>query len=134
MARKLRSALIAIDIEGVASDPVLRARLARRVRQALARLGQTPLSVRVHFTDEDGPKGGVSVRCAMTIPLPRRPPVHVEHVAETHTTAFDGALDTLEQCLAQTRRRERTAGRRPKKYYAAKRALAGGAPKAERGE
>ena len=130
MVKEPESALIAIAIEGMVSDRILRARVARRVRRALARLGQTPLSAHVHFTDENGPKGGVSVRCALTIPLPRRAPVHVAHVAETLTVAFDGALDTVEQRLAQTRRRERTVGRRPKKYYAAKRALPGGASKA----
>jgi hypothetical protein len=52
----------------------------------------------------------------------------VEHVATAPETAFDGALDTLEHRLAQGRRREREAGRRPKKYYAAKRALSGGLP------
>jgi ribosome-associated translation inhibitor RaiA len=87
-----------------------------------------PPSARINFTDENGPKGGVGVRCAITVPVPRRAPVHVEHVAEMHGTAFDGALDTLEHRLAQGRRREREAGRRPKKYYVAKRALSEGLP------
>jgi ribosome-associated translation inhibitor RaiA len=128
MARKPASALVAIDIEGLARDAVLRTRCARRTRQALARLGVTPLSARINFTDQNGPKGGVSVRCAITIPVPRRAPVHVEHVAPTHGTAFDGALDTLEHRLTQGRRREREAGRRPKKYYVAKRAQTGDLP------
>ena len=133
MAKKPASALIAIDIEGLlANDPVLRARCARRTRQALARLGVTPLSARINFTDQDGPKGGVSVRCAITVPVPRRAPVHVEHVAPAQGTAFDGALDALEHRLAQGRRREREAGRRPKKYYVAKRALTGELPGAGR--
>ena len=132
MARKPASALIAIDIEGIAKDPILRRRCARRARQALARLGVTPLSARINFTDQNGPKGGVSIRCAITVPVPRRAPVHVEHVAPAAGTAFDGALDTLEHRLAQGRRRDREAGRRPKKYYVAKRALTGELPGAGR--
>jgi putative sigma-54 modulation protein len=128
MARKTPSTLVAIEIEGIPSDPFLRARCARRARQVLARLAVAPTSARIHFTDENGPKGGVSVRCAITVPIPRRAPVHVEHVAEIHGTAFDGALDTLERRLAQGRRRAREAGRRPKKYYVAKRALREGLP------
>jgi hypothetical protein len=129
MARKPTSALVAIDVEGLAGDAALRTRCARRTRQALARLGMAPLSARINFTDQDGPKGGVSVRCAITIPVPRRASVHVEHVAPTHAVAFDGALDTLEHRLAQGRRREREAGRRPKKYYVAKRAQTGELPR-----
>jgi ribosome-associated translation inhibitor RaiA len=123
MARKPTSALIAIDIEGIVTEPALRGRFARRMRQALARLALAPTSVRIDLTDLSGPKGGVDHRCAMTVRLPRRAPIHVEHVAETSLTAFDGALDTLEQRLARMRKRAREAGRRPKKYYAAKRAL-----------
>ena len=128
MAKKPASALIAIDVEGIVNDPALRTRCARRARQALAHLGVTPLSARINFTDQNGPKGGVSVRCAITVPVPRRAAVHVEHVAPTPGTAFDGALDTLEDRLAQRRRRERDAGRRPKKYYVAKRVLTGELP------
>jgi ribosome-associated translation inhibitor RaiA len=132
MARKPTSALIAIDVEGLAADSALRTRCARRTRQALAHLGVTPLSARVNFTDQDGPKGGVSVRCAITLPVPRRAAIHVEHVAPAAAMAFDGALDTLENRLAQRKRREREAGRRPKKYYAARRALSGELPSSGR--
>jgi ribosome-associated translation inhibitor RaiA len=132
MAKKPVSALFAIDIEGLANDPALRTRCSRRARQALARLGVTPLSARINFTDQNGPKGGVSVRCAITVPVPRRAPVHVEHVAPTQGTAFDGALDSLEHQLTRGWRRDREAGRRPKKYYVAKRAQTGELPGPER--
>lgn len=126
MAKQPAAALYAVDVEGVTDDPALRGRFARRVRQTLARLGVVPMSVRMDFADQNGPKGGVSVRCAMTVRLPRRPSARIEHMAETPLTAFDGAIDTLERRLAQNRRRDRDSSRRPKKYYAAKRALAGG--------
>jgi hypothetical protein len=128
MARKLASALMAIEVDGLAGNPVLRARCARRARQTFARLGVVPLSARINFTDENGPKGGVSIRCAITVPIPRRASIHVEHLAPAAGTAFDGAMDALEHRLAQGRRREREAGRRPKKYYAARRALTGESP------
>src|SRR5262245_36670472 len=131
MARKPTSVLIAIDIEGIVTEPTLRGRFARGMRQILAKLELEPTSVRVDFTDLTGPKGGVDKRCAMTIRLPRRAAVHVEHVADTLLTAFDGALDALERRLTRTRKRQREAGRRPKKYYVAKRVLAGGEPEAE---
>ena len=131
MAKKLTSALIAIDLEGIVTEPVLRGHFSRRIRQTLAKLELAPTSVRIDFTDLTGPKGGVDKRCAMTLRLPRRAAVHVEHAAETLLTAFDGALDVLERRLTRTRKRERDAGRRPKKYYVAKRELAVGDPSAK---
>jgi hypothetical protein len=128
MARKPASTLIAIAIDGLAGDPALRTRCARRARRALAGLGVTPLSARINFTDQDGPKGGVSARCAISVAVPRRAAVRAEHVAPTPGLAFAGALDTLERRLAQGRRREREAGRRPKKYYVARRAMTGELP------
>jgi ribosome-associated translation inhibitor RaiA len=132
MTKKIESALIAIAIEGIVTEPVLRARFARRVRQAIARLRLAPTSARIDLTDQNGPKGGMAVRCAMTVRLPKRDTIHVEHVAQTSPTAFDGALDALERRLTRTRKQEREADRRPKKYYAAKRVLEAGEPKAGR--
>jgi ribosome-associated translation inhibitor RaiA len=126
MARKPTSMLIALEIEGITADPVLRGQFARRLRRALARLELAPTSARVDFADLTGPKGGVDCRCAMTVRLARRAAVHVEHVAETPLAAFDGALEALERRLTRSREREREAGRRPKKYYVAKRVLGGG--------
>src|SRR5262245_50932569 len=132
MARKPTSALIAIDIEGIIADPALRGHCARRMRQALARLALAPTSVRIDFADLSGPKGGVDRRCAMTVHLARRPASHVEHIAEATLAAFEGALDALERRLTRSRQREREAGRRPKKYYVAKRVLAGEVPELPR--
>lgn len=116
-------ATFAVDIEGAIANPAQRGRFARRLRQTLARLAVAPLSVRMVLVDENGPKGGRAMRCTMTIALPRRPPLHVEHVAETVPLAFAGAIDTLERSLEKDLRKGRESARRPKKYYAAKRLL-----------
>jgi hypothetical protein len=51
-------------------------------------------------------------------------PVHVEGRAITARLALDGALTRLERRLARTAAVARDSRRRPKKYYAAARALA----------
>ena len=122
-AQRAPSALVAVDIEGIVTQPSERGRFARRLRQLLARLETAPLGARLTFADQNGPKGGLDVSCAMAIRLPRRPAIRVTHVADTTETAFAGALDTLERQLTRFRQRERTARRRPKKYYAARRLL-----------
>lgn len=118
-----RVATFAVDIEGEIASAAQRGRFARRLRQTLGRLAVAPLSVRMVLVDENGPKGGRAMRCTMTIALPRRPPLHVEHVAETAVLAFAGAIDTLERRLEKDLRKGRESARRPKKYYAAKRLL-----------
>jgi ribosome-associated translation inhibitor RaiA len=98
-----------------------------RVRSELTRIleahGAATARASVTFTDENGPKGGRAMRCAVSLTLPRRTIVHAEHTAPTLRLALDGMLDKLERELARFVERRRDAARHPKKYYAAKRIL-----------
>jgi len=101
-----------------------------RARAELTRLleahGISTARATVTFTDDNGPKGGRAMRCAVGLTLPPRTGVRAEHTATTVRLALDGVLDTLERELARLVERRRNAARHPKKYYAAKRLL--GAP------
>jgi len=110
-----------ITIRGIPNDLPLRNRIARRMDDILLRLRAKPVAAQVAFFDENGPRGGGAIRCAMTLRIPYRPAVRVEHVAETARSAFDGGFTTLERQMERHRRRERDRRRRPKKYYVAKR-------------
>jgi ribosome-associated translation inhibitor RaiA len=98
-----------------------------RAQEGLARILEThgidTARATVAFTDDNGPKGGRAMRCALGVTLPRRTRVRVEHTATTPRLALDGALDTLERELARFIERRRNAARHPKKYYAAQRLL-----------
>jgi putative sigma-54 modulation protein len=111
-------------MDGLALDDPLRTHVEDKLPAALRGRRRPPTALRVGFTDENGPKGGVDIRCAITVDLPRRPPMHAEGVAETRRLAFDAALDTLARELKRDRERRRDAARRPKKYFAARRKLA----------
>jgi ribosome-associated translation inhibitor RaiA len=113
-----------VEIRGVPIDRGLRTRVGRRVSAALGRVGVHPAEGQVTFSDENGPKGGLAVRCALTVRLPYRPSLRVEWTAETPRLAFDGAFPALERRIARYRVRTRDLSRRPKKYFAAKRVLA----------
>jgi ribosome-associated translation inhibitor RaiA len=52
--------------------------------------------------------------------------VHVEEIAGTPRLALDAGLEKLERRLRRIRQNSRESKRRPKKYYAAARALSGG--------
>lgn len=114
-----------VEISGIQKDPVLRALVKRKVGAALSLLRVKPLSAQASFFDDNGPKGGNAMRCAMTVRLPYRPSVRVEHTAGTQRLAFDGGMATLERLLERYRERDRDSRRHPKKYFAAKRLLEG---------
>jgi len=110
-------------IEGLSLDEPLRAHVEEKVSMVTRRLRRGPTAVRVGFTDENGPKGGADIRCAVTVDVPRRPPLHAGADAVSHRLAFDTALEVLERELERERGRRRDAARRPKKYFVARQAL-----------
>jgi hypothetical protein len=78
-----------------------------------------PLTARVTFSDDNGPKGG-GMHCALTVRLPYRPSLRVDQVATTARLAFDDGAAALERKLERYREVDRDRRRFPKKYYAAK--------------
>ncbi len=110
-----------IEIHGIARNRVLRARVMGQMGEALGRLNVSPVTAHATFTDMNGPKGGPDILCALTVKLPYKPMIRVEHVAETPRLAFDGSYDALLRRLERYRERARDNRRHPKKYYAAKR-------------
>ena len=115
-----------IDIRGVERDKALRARAVKLIGAALEPITLAPVRAKITFFDDNGPKGGLGMRCAVDVRLPFRPAIRVEQVAETSRLAFDGAFAALERRLERYRDRDRDNKRRPKKYFVAKRLLTGG--------
>ena len=121
---------MAVEIRGIPTDRALRARVLAQMTTALGQLGKESVAAQATFFDENGPKGGPAMRCALTVRLPYRPHVRVEDTADTQRTAFDGAFAKLERELERYRDRDRESQRHPKKYYTARRLMtteAGGA-------
>lgn len=116
---------MAIEISGISRDRALASRTRQRLTAAMLPLKVAPVRARAAFFDENGPRGGVDVRCALTVWLPYRPTVRVEHVAQDARRAFDGALPVLERQLERYREVDRESRRRPKKYFVAKRVATG---------
>jgi ribosome-associated translation inhibitor RaiA len=110
-------------LDGLAVDNPLRTLITVKLEHLTRRGRRPPTLVRVAFTDENGPKGGMDTRCAITVELPRRPPLHASTVAGDPRSAFDGAVDTLERELERARGKRRDQARRPRKYYVAKQGL-----------
>jgi ribosome-associated translation inhibitor RaiA len=112
-----------IDITGIGDDRRLRARITKQMTRALERLGVKPVAADVVFVDVNGPKGGLDIRCALTIRLPYRPSLRAEDTAGDAQLAFDRSFAALSRQLERYRERQQERSRRPKKYFTAKRLL-----------
>lgn len=113
----------AIKIIGLQRNP-LRGRVTRLMTEALEKLAVAPVKGEASFFDDNGPKGGRAMRCALTVRVPFRPSIRVERSDVTPRLAFEAAFAVLERQLERYRERDRDNKRHPKKYFAA-RALAG---------
>jgi ribosome-associated translation inhibitor RaiA len=112
-----------IDIRGAAIEPALRAHVLEQLSACVERLGVEPTTLQATFFDENGPKGGVAMRCALTARVPPRQSVRVEATAETPRHAFDASVAKLRLELERYKERARDSRRHPKKYYVAGRLM-----------
>jgi hypothetical protein len=115
-----------IEIVGVRSKTTTaRLRVVARTESTLAPAAGAVRRCRVTFRDENGPKGGVAVRCTIDVRLTRRAPIHVDGRGTSAALALREALRRLHGRIDRTVGASRTSARHPKKYFAAARAAAG---------
>ena len=112
-----------VEVIGLPQAAATRQRAAARLTRALSAHSVRASSARLRFTDQNGPKGGAAVRCGVTVSLPGWGRLHVEDEATTPGLALTGALGKLERRLLRRQTTVRDSRRRPKKYFAAARAL-----------
>ena len=112
-----------ILIEGIHNNPEFVERVRARVAEALGRVDPQPTGAKIIFADENGPKGGVAIRCTIVHDMPKRRDFSVEGNGASLEVAFDDAFAALETSISRDRGRRRELVRRPKKYYLAKRLL-----------
>jgi ribosome-associated translation inhibitor RaiA len=120
-------ATMSVVIEGLGDDRALRTLISGKITNTLARLQVVATTVRVQFSDENGTKGGIDIRCSVTVAVPHRPELHADTVAADARLAFEQAFAALERQIERDRERGRAERRHPKKYYLAKRLLEPGA-------
>jgi hypothetical protein len=117
-----KPATTSIVIEGT-RNRAFTARVRAKIAEALGIVDPAPVTARVIFADENGPKGGPGIRCTVVTDMPRRREVSVTELGPTEELAFDAAFEALETSITRDRKRRRTLVRHPKKYYLAKRLL-----------
>ena len=106
-------------ISGLRGRDRLRIEVEKQVRTLVERRGGSPRAVRIAFFDDDGPRGGVAIRCALTLTPSRGPSIRVEHTARTHSAAFKEALTVLTRQLKRRVQRQRYRARYPRARPAA---------------
>ena len=110
---------MSLVIQGITNTDPIRDFTERKLSSLLSRARVRATAIDVTFTDVNGPKGGVDIRAAVTIEVPRRPAQHASALATDARLALDGALEALERELLRDRERRRALARRPKKYFVA---------------
>ena len=101
-------------ITGLRGRNRLRHEVVEELGRLLQRRGAAPRAVRVAFFDDDGPRGGVAIRCALMLTPARGPVLRVEHTARTYSAAFKGALTILTRRLKRRVQRRRRQARYPR--------------------
>ena len=115
-----------VEIIGVADDACRRLGLPERVHDVVAPLGEAARRCRVAFADDNGPKGGVAIRCRIDVQIAHWPGLHVEGLGTSPRVALHEALDRLKRRIVRLLTEKRVRSRHPKKYFVAARALAAG--------
>jgi hypothetical protein len=100
-------------IRGLREERHLRVDVVKQMKDLLERRRVTPVSVRVAFFDDDGPRGGVAIRCALMVTPRRGPTIRVEHTARTHSAAFNGGFAILKRQVKRHVQRRRRRARGP---------------------
>lgn len=115
-----------VRITGIDPDATLRARIERLLTMTIERVTSRPVRGVVSFFDDNGPKGGPAMRCALTVSIPHQSSIRVEHRAESFDLAFKAAFTALERRIEQDSDRNHQDRRHPKKYYATRQVMKGG--------
>jgi ribosome-associated translation inhibitor RaiA len=108
-----------IALVGLTEREAEQLRVVARLGAILAPLGTAALSARLGLSDQNGPKGGVAIRCAIEASVARRAPIHVDARARSVRAAVTGAVNRLERRVRHEVQRVRDGRRRPKKYFVA---------------
>jgi putative sigma-54 modulation protein len=99
-----------IHHQGVELTDEIRQHVERRLQFALARFEPRLMWTAVYISDQNGPRGGVGMRCRIVVRVRR----HGEVIAERDDADINAAVDRAADCVAQALAREldrRRAGR-----------------------
>jgi hypothetical protein len=121
MKMKTRPSTV-IMIEGI-HDTALATRIYQKISETLERVDPPSTRAKVIFADENGPKGGIGIRCTIVNDMPRRRDFSVTELSDTYELAWDAAYAAFDTSITRDRARRRDLVRRPKKYFLAKRLL-----------
>ena len=112
-----------VRIESEIARAIPRKHIEERLGRMINRARGACVTAQVFFTDVNGAKGGLDVRCVLRATIAGQRPIATTRVGETPRLAFDDAYDAMLRRLDSAQSRREQAGRRPKKYFAARRLL-----------
>lgn len=85
----------------------LREHIDRRLGFALGKFGDKVSQVAVHLVDQNGPRGGVDIRCKIHVQLHPHGALFIEQDESSPEQAVDGAIHRLGQAVRRELERQR---------------------------
>lgn len=98
---------IDIRIQGIDADETLRAHALHRVQFHFSRFGAEVHGVTVSFTDVNGPKGGVDIRCRVRVRGPRLGTITLESRRHDPHAAIADLLERTQRAVRRQLERRR---------------------------
>ena len=84
-----------------------RTKIERIARLGLTRLGSQIAKIFISFSDQNGPKGGVDMRCVFRVHLHGLPDVVIEEVGPSSLHALGMAVERANRAIVRTLERRR---------------------------
>jgi putative sigma-54 modulation protein len=94
---------------GIDDTPELREHIERRLGFALGRFGDKVTRVSVHLVDQNGPKGGVDIRCKIQVHLHPHGTLLIEQDEANPEHAVEVASIRLGQAIRRELDRQRSS-------------------------
>jgi putative sigma-54 modulation protein len=85
----------------------LREHIDRRLGFALGKFGDKVNQIAIHLTDQNGPKGGIDVRCKIHVQLHPQGSLLIEQDESSPEHAVDSAVHRLGQAIRRELDRQR---------------------------
>jgi hypothetical protein len=92
-----------VIVKGLGTDQELRARVLATMATVLGKTRVKPTTATVVFMSEKGSRGGVTIRCAVTVMVPRQAPLRVSQVAVAARWRSTGRSTRWNGCYPERR-------------------------------
>ena len=105
--------MIDIQVQHFSLTEAMESYIKQKLEPIQTHYGDRILSINVHLSDINGPKGGVNKQCLIHIDLQKLPTVVVEDTKDNLYSAVDNCCQRAERAVRKSLERQQTLARKP---------------------